>query len=343
MSTIIQKKEKWYRCHYKILGISLIVILLLLIFGHVVTYNLINNQKEKSENIITQILINASKEKPLIPDIIVVENNNRKNQKIYNDSLKNAIVEYIANKYSKKSDSNQIFNLSPYILNSEIKNEDKIIKHIEFLNSTITKAIEDSKNQIDTEISKINTWISIWIGIIGFLGIFFPLIINIKSLDELKELQNTLLSSRSATDEMVQKVKQQGRILKKLEIKTIDIENIVKTIKLLSKLKDIDDKFLIYNKRPAEFLGRILEELKLELNELNFDENINIIKDFLHQLSYRLYTLSTYSFVKKRIMDEMILISNKVITALDVLDKDTYHDLLDDLHILIKALKDENH
>lgn len=250
-------------------------------------------------------------------------------------------MDYISTKYSQENSQNSVFNISPYILNNEIKSEEKIIKHIEFLNSTVTKAIEDSKNQIDTEISKINTWISIWIGVIGFLGIFFPLIINIRSLDELKELKEILSSSRAKVDSINDTITSHETTLITLNSKTQNIENILKAIKLISKLKDIDDKFIIYNNAPSKFVAKTLEELKKELDSIKFIENELVIKDVLHQLSYRLYTLSTYSFVQKNTMDEMLKISDYIISTLDKLTEIEYNEILKRVMSLTEKL-DQN-
>lgn len=340
MSEEIQKRSKWFKCQNRVIAISFIAILLMLVIGHLVTYNIINNQKHNNEELISQILINASKEKALIPDLIFIEpKDSVLNKKELNDSLKIAILEFIAKKYTQNADVNNTFNISPYILNSEIKNEEKIIKHIEFLNSTVTKAVEDSKNQVDTEISKINTWISIWIGIIGFLGIFFPLIINIKSLDELKDLKDNLVSSKSEIDRIDSKIITHELTITSLNSKTKNIENIVTAIKLISKLKDIDDKFLIYNKEPGKFIAITLEELKKELDSIQFIENSSVIKDVLHQLSYRLYSLSTYTFVKKATMEEMLRISEDIVSALEHLSQENYNNIMQKIFNLTKMLK----
>ena len=332
------KKKKWYKCQYRTLGVALIIVLILLIIGNIATYNINNHHDKNKEILIKEILINASKDKALLPDFIILEK--QEPLGINNDTLlKNEIIKFIANKYTK-STNEDVFNIKPYINSSEIKDEDKIIKHIEFLNSTVIKAIDDSKSQLDREISKINTWISIWIGVIGFLGIFFPLIINIRSLDDMKGIKEMLEKSKEDIGKIDEEIKFNGKSIKSHNTKINNIENIVKSLKLISKLKDIDDKFIIYNKHPNMFVGGILEELHKELFVINFHNNEKTIKDVLHQISYRLYTLSTYNFISKKNMENMLEISNEIVNNLESLDEAALKLLLQKLEELSNSLKE---
>ncbi|MGB7528972.1 hypothetical protein [Sphingobacterium cellulitidis] len=334
------KKKKWYQCQYRTLGVTLIIILILLILGNISTYYINNNHNKKNEKLITEILINASKDKALLPDFIIIENQDSlETNRIKNDSiLKKEIIKFIANKYSKPNNE-EVFNIKPYLNSTEINDEDKIIKHIEFLNSTVIKAIDDSKSQLDREINKINTWISIWIGVIGFLGIFFPLIINIRSLDDMKGIKDMLVRSKDDINKIDEKIKSNEKSINSLTTKTNNIENIVKSLKLISKLKDIDDKFIIYNKHPNMFVGGILEELNKELTEINLHENEATIKEVLHQISYRLYTISTYSFISKINMETMLEISSEIVDNLENLNEDILKSLLEKLKTLSDSLK----
>jgi len=90
-------KKKWYQCQYRTFGVALIAILILLIIGNIVTYNINNNHNKNKEVLINEILINASKDKALLPDFIIVERkdsisiNTNKNDSL----LKNQIIEFM--------------------------------------------------------------------------------------------------------------------------------------------------------------------------------------------------------------------------------------------------------
>jgi|GEM_PF-6171426 len=42
-------KKKWYQCQYRTFGVALIAILILLIIGNIVTYNINNNHNKNKE------------------------------------------------------------------------------------------------------------------------------------------------------------------------------------------------------------------------------------------------------------------------------------------------------
>ena len=87
------------------------------------------------------------------------------------------------------------------------------------------------------------------------------------------------------------------------------------------------------------FVGGILEELNKELTEINLHENEATIKEVLHQISYRLYTISTYSFISKINMETMLEISSEIVDNLENLNEDILKSLLEKLKTLSDSLK----
>ena len=60
------------------------------------------------------------------------------------------------------------------------------------------KEIDKAKEEIGRDIDRLNMWVSIWIGVIGFLGIFVPIIINVdttKNAEFAKEKSELALSN----------------------------------------------------------------------------------------------------------------------------------------------------
>src|SRR5690606_22462234 len=131
-----------------------------------------------------------------------------------------------------------------------------------------------------------------------------------------KEIKDLLIKSKNEIKVIDEKIELNESSLISLNTKTNYIENIVKSLKLISRLKDIDDKFIIYNKQPNMFVGSILEELFNELSTIKLQENETTIKEVLHQISYRLYTLSTYTFISKANMEIMLTISDEIVNNL---------------------------
>lgn len=378
--TINQKSEpkKWYQCHYRVIGIALCGILLLLIVGHLITYNLINKQKRDSTAIISKILSNFSSEKSIIPDIIIVSKNDSSTIRL-DSTLKKDLIKFLTNKYTTNNPGNKkIFDIKPYLSSTDIRDEDKIVKHIEFLVNAVNKAVEESKANIDTEMSKINTWVTIWIGVIGFLGIFFPLIINLKSLDELKSIKSkskeakndAAIAKRDSTTakEMLDKYKthldgleenmekvdrfensindQELRIgeinekATKAETVSINTEKSLSLITLIFKLKDVDYAFLVHQKKPLEVLAKYLEEIHIELSDKAIDFKHPFVFDTLRQLALRLYVLAPYPFISKENMELFNDLSGFITTKLETeITEDSFREILDKLDNLIATIK----
>lgn len=180
-------------------GVSIIAIILIIITIFV-GYKVVNSyEKERDEvalKTISNILNREAEARPLLPDVLVI-NVSTNDKKSISDSIKKEVSSFLLEKYTKKSDINSQIEIRPYVSflekssNKPITGEqvEELKKHIEFLVKTCETAVEDSKRNIDTEISKINTWVSIWIGVFGLLGIFIPIVVNLKSFDALKDIE----------------------------------------------------------------------------------------------------------------------------------------------------------
>lgn len=365
------EKKKWYHCNYRVIGVALCVILFILIAGNSYIYYLINKKEKNSTEIISNILTNAAKEKSLIPDIIIINKKDSSAVKL-DSSLKKGLIEFLSKKYtSDSSSSNKVFDIKPYLSTTDIKDEDKIVKHIEFLSNTVKEAVEDSKRNIDTEISKVNTWVTIWIGIIGFLGIFFPLIINLKSLDELKTIKAKSKEAKKNADDAKEKldkykphldslpanmekvggfektIKEQGERIEAIdklatvaEKKSSNTEKLLNTLNMVFKLKDIDGTFLMYNKEPLKVLIKYLEEIHRELSDPSVDFKHPFAFDALRQLALRLYVLSPYPFISKENMTLFNSASEYITERLESgITVDSFKEILIEFDKLITALK----
>ena len=365
------EKTKWYHCNYRVIGVSLCVILFILIAGNTYIYYLVNEKEKDSTKVISDILMNAAKEKSLIPDIIVVTKKDSSSVKL-DSSFKKDLIAFLSNKYSSANvDTNCTFNIKPYLDSADIRDEDKIVKHIEFLSNTVKEAVEDSKRNIDTEISKINTWVTIWIGVIGFLGIFFPILLNLKSLDELKSIKAKSKEAKKNADnakETLDKYKghldtlpenmgkvagfektinEQGeriRVIDKLatnaETKSTNTEKLLYALNMVFKLKDIDGTFLMYNKEPLNVLVKYFEEIHKELSDPSVDYKHQFVFDALRQLALRLYVLSPYSFISKENMTLFNTLSEYITVRLEAgLTQESFNEILVEFDKLITALK----
>lgn len=180
-------------------GVGLIafsLIIIVVIIGYVVVNNYEKERDKATTKTISQILSQESKIHPLLPDVLVI-NVPANDKKQISDLVKNEVKKYLINRYTKSNIDTSQFEMYPYVSflektsNNPITGEqvEELKKHIQFLVNNCDRAVEDSKRNIDTEISKINTWVTIWIGVFGLLGIFIPIVVNLKSFDALKEIE----------------------------------------------------------------------------------------------------------------------------------------------------------
>jgi hypothetical protein len=65
---------------------------------------------------------------------------------------------------------------------------------LNFLTKQVETEVNRSKEEIDRDIDRLNYWVTIWVGIIGFLGIFIPVIINI-------DISNNIRTAKDKADD----------------------------------------------------------------------------------------------------------------------------------------------
>lgn len=64
-------------------------------------------------------------------------------------------------------------------------------KALTYHNQKVETACSEVRNEISNDITRLNTWISLWMGILAVLGVFVPIAINIASIKSIeKEIKN---------------------------------------------------------------------------------------------------------------------------------------------------------
>lgn len=379
------KGKKWYKHWLFYTSLSVIIIGFLYFGGNYWMNCLIDKRHTEINKTIRQILIQEAQSDILLPDVVLINSKGKLDTSL-NTKIKTQLADFLSAKYlSGKEHSSGTFDLQPYL--TVFDKQDSIItpndvaqikKHIEFLANTVDKAVEASKHDIDIEIAKINTWVTIWIGIIGVIGIFLPIVINIKSLEDLKNIKVKTKEAKKNADkvkaemekyepqlkalpELIIQVggfeekitKQEKRIgsldsqyteiekkATKAETESLNTQKLLTLINSVFKLKDIDGNFLIYNKEPLNTLVKYLEDIHIELTRVKADYNNAIIKDSLRQLAMRLYLLSYYAFVSKDNIKQLNQMSLSITERLESGFSETSFQLfLDELNSMISNLK----
>lgn len=382
--------SRWYN-HW----ITYLLIILILIIGIIGIYRinyLMNKRQIEVDKTVRQILYEQSQSGLLFPNVVLV-NSKGTIDTSFNNIIKSQLANFLIEKYlSNKKNPNQVFDIQPYLNLDEKKTVDSVAplsrtdieqikKHIEFLASTVDKAVDITKHEVDIEIADLNNWITIWLAAIGALAIFIPIVININSFNEIKSVKSkakkiasnikqmsevfkthqpqleNLPSLMKNVDDYILKTNAQSEKIAlldsqysqvqekaiKAEASSVQTEQLLMTVNSIFKLKDIDGNFLIYNKRPLETIVETLEEITIELSQHQQNHNQPIIKDGLRQLARRLYSLSYYSFLNREDIKIFIGLSKSIAQNLENgLDQFSYNLILSELNSLIKHFKKEN-
>jgi len=152
-----------------------------------------DRQLKEVSAVIHNVVQEQAKKNLLLPEIVFINADSSKKEEL-NDELIEQISsaltkKYLSNEKTKFSD----IELKPYFVLPTTKNKNgsynltegqltELSQHIDFLTKQVDLAVNSSKDEIANDINRLNTWMTLWIGIIGFLGIFIPIIINIDTL-----------------------------------------------------------------------------------------------------------------------------------------------------------------
>jgi hypothetical protein len=84
-------------------------------------------------------------------------------------SKKKLVGEVVPNfKLPDRHNTGQLYTISDQQF-SDLKN------HLIYLSEKVSDVVDNTKKEIDLDIQRLNNWITIWIGVLSILGIFFPL------------------------------------------------------------------------------------------------------------------------------------------------------------------------
>lgn len=376
-------------CRHLIISITLVIISVLvgIIVWQYQIYTLQNRQQKEVSEIIANVIQEQSKKDLLLPKIVFI-NIDSSIKKEIDKKLTAQISDLLTKKYlsDDKTEFKDI-NLKPffvlpkankqgdYVLSETQLNELK--NHIEFLVKQVDIEIDRTKEEVGRDIDRLNMWVTIWIGVIGFLGIFIPLIINIdtaKSAERAIEKSNEAITKINLAQSKIDKIEgietrvnnavskiggvesktkeadkkandaktKAGDASEKAEnalIKTKETENILTAISAIGNLKDIDTSTLQYISNPMEVVIKTLYSIHLGLSNCNNQSENNIVKDCLRQLGVKLQLLTFYKFIKREQTELINKFSNSISDKLNNdYDQTKFNEILEELKILADNL-----
>ena len=184
----------------------MVVFVLLAIVVWQCRLSVLNDRQQKEVSaVIHNVVQEQAKKNLLLPQIVFINADSSKKKE-----LNEKLIEQVSSALTKKYLANDTteFNdieLKPYFVLPTAKNKNgnynlteaqlnELSQHLDFLTKQVDLAVNSSKDEIANDINRLNTWMTLWIGIIGFLGIFIPILINIdtsKSAEKATEKSET--------------------------------------------------------------------------------------------------------------------------------------------------------
>lgn len=342
-------------------------------------------QQKEVTDVIRTTIEHVSQKGNLLPELVFINVDSTEKQGL-RDSLMSQITTVLTNKYIDEGNlvvddlSLKPFFVLPnspdssgnYILTDNQINELK--SHIYYLTKQVETEVDRAKIEVGRDIDRLNIWVSIWIGVIGFLGIFIPIILNIdisRRASEAKEEANKAKSDsekaqkksteafKKITDaqpqidkidnleeEVKDAVYKSSEAITKAEIAktdTVQVKRNLSVILAINKLKDFNPQTLVQLDREnvlpfyIGMLESILKELKVSSEHYNSD----LTKNWLGQIAIYNQNISLYRFInpeQTKLLNEFAeLISN----ALDNYDRHKFDQIVNGLEGLIVNLKKE--
>lgn len=361
--------------------------------GNIWIERIVYKQQEQVSQIIVKTINQQASQNLLLPKIVFI-NTDTISKRQFIETFKTEIISILSKKYlSSKDVSPKEITFQPFFVFPESADKlgnykltksqlDDLKNHIVFLTNQVDKAVAQTKDEISKEIDRINTWISIWIGVLSIFGTIIPLFYNYKNNEDLKiikeEAGEAKEKSRKAHDlieehkEDLAKVKEVSgdlalirsdfdgfknevltakvssskalQVSKSVTKKVNKVEKLISTLNDVSKIKDLDASFLLYNDRPFETLKSYLTEIHNNLSNCSDLCNNPIIRDVLRQLSLRIHLLSISGFIKNpqifELLNQFALdLSNRISEPLTV---ETYNEAIGLLNTLNENLETEN-
>lgn len=259
---------------YRHLIVSITLVIVCVLTGIVVWQcqlnTLQNRQKKEVSEIISNVIKEQTRKDLLLPKIIVINTDSLTNKEL-DEKLTTKITDLLTTKYLaddktqfKDIDLKSFFVLPKadkqgnYILSETQLNE--LNNHIEFLTKQVDLEVDRAKEEVGRDIDRLNMWVTIWIGVIGFLGIFIPIIINIdtaksaeRAIEKSNEAEAKSNEAETKSNEAIGKINAaQSKIdkIEGIETKVSDAERKIDGI--VSKVNDAETKSKDAVKKASE-------------------------------------------------------------------------------------------
>lgn len=376
--------------HLKILGKCLLVALGLSIIGIWIWQSYINSLQSEQQKEVTEIIKTTIEQEAqkgiLLPELVFINADSTRKQEL-TDSLLSQISTILTEKYlhDRELSVNDI-SLKPFFVlpNKPDSSGNYILtegqlkglsSHINFLTKQVEKEVDRTKEEVGRDIDRLNTWVSIWIGVIGFLGIFIPIVLNIdvsKRASEAKEeagkairesekaKSNSEMASKEANEALGKINGAQSQINKidGLEEKaenasrksdnaiekaekalsdTVEVKGNLSVILAINRLKEFTPQTLIQLNK-ANVVHYFTNVLRAILKELKANEeffNSEYMKNWLGQVAINSQNISLYKFINPEQTRLLNDYAELITNALDNYSREQFDKIVEGLEELI--------
>ncbi|MBU1098677.1 MAG: hypothetical protein KKB34_19550 [Bacteroidetes bacterium] len=280
----------------KYVAYTVLPIIIFSVIGLIIWRSNINNLNSELQNKVSSIIkttINQQAEKGLLTPEVFFINVDSSKAKELNKELKNKIITtvtelYVKNKSPLTYDEVEIkpFYLLPekanksgqYILTESQLN---ILKeHIIFLAKQVEVETNRTKEEVGRDIERLNTWVTIWIGFIGLIGIFIPIIINIDTSKNATEAKNISTEAKNQS-ELAKTTAENAK--QKIDDAESSIKKITGIEITVNKLLTDTDAIETLSKEASVKSEKALEEAQRIKGNLSIITAINKLKEFSPQ------------------------------------------------------------
>lgn len=339
---------------YRHLIVSITLVIVCVLAGIVVWQcqlnTLQNRQQKEVSEIIANVIQEQSKKDLLLPKIVFI-NADSSIKKELDEKLTTKITDLLTTRYLT-NDKTQFkdIDLKPFFVLPKADKQGNYIftetqlnelkNHIEFLTKQVDLEVDRTKEEVGKDIDRLNMWVTIWIGVIGFLGIFIPIIINI---DTAKSAERAIEKSNEAETKSNNIEKKASEASEKAENalnKTKETESVLTAISAIGNLKDIDTTTLQYINNPIEVVAQTLHSIHSGLANCNNQSDNEVVKDCLRQLGVKLQLLTFFKFMKREQTDLTNVFVQSVSHKLNNdYDQEKFNEILVELKTLADKLK----
>jgi len=318
--------------------------------------NRINKDLQDKVSTIIKKSINQQLEtNPFLPDVVLINVDSVQNKQL-TDSLKQKITSFLTNYYlskNKKIDFDNL-NFEPFFIFPQKPNNNgqylltsdqisALNSHIKYLAKKVELEVNRTKEEVGRDIDRLNTWVTIWIGFIGFIGIFIPIILNIDVREIAKEALTRANKATEESNNASTKADKAKNDSEKALKETQKVKGNLALIIAFNSLNEFKPEVLIHiaNENRMLFLKKILRKILNVLLENGRHYNNPMLKNWLRQVSVDIQRISFFTLIDRNITKKLNDFSILVMESLDDFNNDKYDNIISSLKELINEIEQQ--